>query len=82
MMEDRQRAKPRARPTWLVMQLQGSGLPRKTMESRKVTTREKSSVKLNKGSLAFTRGVLRFMRNTTCARDEHKYVDLSLLSGT
>lgn len=65
MMEERQRAKPRARATWLVMQLQFWGSPRKTMEQRKVTTSEKSSEKVNRGSLAFTRGVPRFKINTT-----------------
>lgn len=65
MIEERQRAKPRARATWLVMQLHSWGSPRKTMEQRKVTTSDKSSEKLNRASLAFTRGVPMFTRNTT-----------------
>lgn len=78
-MEERQRAKPRARATWLVMQLQCWGCPRKTMEQRKVTTRAKSRVKLSTGSLAFTRGVLTFTMNTTWTHTEHEMKDLSLL---
>lgn len=35
------------------------------MEQRKVTTSDKSSEKLNRASLAFTRGVPRFTTNTT-----------------
>lgn len=65
MIEDRHRANPKARATWLVMQLQFSGSPRKTMEQRKVTTSEKSSEKLNRASLAFTSGVPIFTTNTT-----------------
>lgn len=65
MMEERQRAKPRARATWLVIQLQCWGSPRKTMEHRKVTTREKSREKLSTASLARTRGVPMWARNTT-----------------
>ena len=65
MMEERQRAKPRARATWLVMQLQCWGSPRNTMEHRKVTIRERSREKLSRASLAFTRGVPRWTRNTT-----------------
>lgn len=68
MIEERQRAKPRARATWLVMQLQFWGSPRKTMEQRKVTTSDKSSVKLNRASLAFTRGVPIFTINTTWSK--------------
>lgn len=70
IMEERQRAKPRARATWLVMQLQGWGLPRKTMEQRKVTTSEKSREKLNRASLAFTRGVPMWATNTTWRRSK------------
>lgn len=64
MMEERQRAKPRANATWLVMQLQFFGSPRKTMEQRKVTTREKRSEKLSRTSLALTRGVPMYMTKT------------------
>lgn len=64
MMEERQKAKPRANATWLVMQLQCCGSPRKTMELRKVTTRERSSEKLSRTSLALTRGVPMYITNT------------------
>lgn len=72
MMEERQSAKPSASATWLVMQLQSCGSPRKTMEQRKVTTSEKSSEKLSRASLALTRGVPLFSANTTCMRDSQK----------
>lgn len=64
-MQERHRAKPRANATWLVMQLQFCGSPRKTIEQRKVTTSDKSSKKLNRASLAFTRGVPMFIISTT-----------------
>lgn len=72
MMEERQRAKPRAKATWLVMQLQCCGSPRKTMEQRKVTTSEKRSENVNRASLAFTRGVPMCTINTTWKKKKDK----------